>query len=482
VAPSPDGRYLLSASSDQTLRIWTPDRDEPLLSLFFADSDWIAWTPAGYYAASPGGENLMGWHVNHGAEKMASFYAAAQFHKSLYRPDVIKLLLEAGSVEKALEIADAARGKASAHVEVADVLPPEVRITSPVSSRVTITEPTLEVGFSARPVGKAPITAVRLFVDGRPFPGSEFYKTFDPPRAAEVNETWTFKLDPGPHTVAVQAETSASRALSDPLQVAFGRGAARDDAPAPKLQLPSLYVLSVGVSEYPGKLKLDYAAGDAKALADVYQEHSKPLYRKVEVKLIVDKDATRRNILQGLTWLRKQMTQNDVAVISFAGHGAKDQDGTFYLLPVDVDMDDLISTGVPGDLIKRTLSGIPGRFVLMLDACHAGAVEGQSRRGASSLTDDLVRDLATDDCGVIVMCSSMGREFSLESPKVKHGYFTLALVEGLAGKADYNHDGVVQLNELDLYVTDRVKELSKGMQHPVTARPTSVRSFPLTKD
>ena len=66
----------------------------------------------------------------------------------------------------------------------------------------------------------------------------------------------------------------------------------------------------------------------------------------------------------------------------------------------------------------------------------------------------------------------------MESPQVGHGYFTLALVEGLSGKADYNHDGVVQLNELDLYVTDRVKELSKGMQHPVTARPTSIRSFP----
>ena len=69
---------------------------------------------------------------------------------------MIKLLLDAGSVEKALEIADAVRGKTSAHVEVADVLPPEVRITSPVNSRVTITEPTLEVGFSARPVGQVP--------------------------------------------------------------------------------------------------------------------------------------------------------------------------------------------------------------------------------------------------------------------------------------------------------------------------------------
>ena len=69
VAPSPDGRYLLSASGDQTVRIWAPDRDEPLLSLFVAGDDWIAWTPEGYYAASPGGENLMGWQVSNGPEQ-----------------------------------------------------------------------------------------------------------------------------------------------------------------------------------------------------------------------------------------------------------------------------------------------------------------------------------------------------------------------------------------------------------------------------
>ena len=58
---------------------------------------------------------------------------------------------------------------------------------------------------------------------------------------------------------------------------------------------------------------------------------------------------------------------------------------------------------------------------------------------------------------------------------------TLALVEGLSGAADFTKDGSVYLNELDAYVSDRVKELSQGQQHPVTARPTSIRSFPLAR-
>jgi uncharacterized caspase-like protein len=85
-----------------------------------------------------------------------------------------------------------------------------------------------------------------------------------------------------------------------------------------------------------------------------------------------------------------------------------------------------------------------------------------------------VRDLVTDDYGVVV------REFALESNEHRQGYFTLALVEGLSGKAA-NRDGVVYLAGLDAYVTDRVKELTGGRQHPVTAKPTSVRSFPLAR-
>jgi uncharacterized caspase-like protein len=79
------------------------------------------------------------------------------------------------------------------------------------------------------------------------------------------------------------------------------------------------------------------------------------------------------------------------------------------------------------------------------------------------------------------MCSSMGREVSLEKAEWGHGAFTLALTEALQGGADYNKDSTIHLNELDLYVADRVEKLTRGRQHPVTQKPTTIRSFPLAK-
>ena len=244
-------------------------------------------------------------------------------------------------------------------------------------------------------------------------------------------------------------------------------------------ELPNLYVLAVGVSDYPKEsMKLKYAHKDARVLAKTLQATSKGLYANVEVKVLIDKEASLRNIRQGFSWLKKQMTSRDVAVFFFAGHGEKENDGIFYLLPADVDAADVASSALPSGLIKEAMQSIPGRVLMLLDACHAGAVDG--RRHGGSLSDDLRRELVADECGVVVMCSSTGREVSLESPLLEHGLFTKALVEGLEGKADYNQDRVIQLNELDLYVSNRVKELSRGKQHPVTNRPASVQPFAIS--
>ena len=121
----------------------------------------------------------MGWHVGNGREQMATFYPASQFRKTLYRPDVIKRLLGAGSLEKALALADAARGKASEQTEIARVLPPEVQVASPRSG-ATLDAGRVEVKAISKARGGHPVTALRLLLDGRPYKGQAGVTTYDP--------------------------------------------------------------------------------------------------------------------------------------------------------------------------------------------------------------------------------------------------------------------------------------------------------------
>jgi hypothetical protein len=51
--------------------------------------------------------------------------------------------------------------------------------------------------------------------------------------------------------------------------------------------------------------------------------------------------------------------------------------------------------------------------------------------------------------------------------------------EGLKGRKDFNHTGRITHRGLDLYVAERVKELTGGRQHPVTQAPGGVPDFPV---
>jgi len=85
---TPDGRLAVAALNDGTIR-WYRMRDGQELLALFPDADgkrWVAWTPQGYYDASVGGDELIGWHINRGADKGADFFPAAQFRDRFNRP------------------------------------------------------------------------------------------------------------------------------------------------------------------------------------------------------------------------------------------------------------------------------------------------------------------------------------------------------------------------------------------------------------
>jgi uncharacterized caspase-like protein len=160
----------------------------------------------------------------------------------------------------------------------------------------------------------------------------------------------------------------------------------------------------------------------------------------------------------------------------------RERQNNFYFLPADADLDELDFTGLSEGEFKTKVKAIAGRVILLLDACHSGTlIESPGRGGDDGLTDRPYLDLTSNEFGLVMTCSSRGLEKSLESPQHKGGYFTVAVVEGLLGKARKSDDGAVYFKELDAYVTERVKDLSEGKQHPLTSQAPTITNIPLTK-
>ena len=113
-----DGRLVIAAYGDGTIRWHRLSDGEELLALFVhkVDRRWVAWTPKGYYMASPGAESLIGWHVNRGWDEAAQFFPVDRFREQFNRPDIVKLVLETLDEGKAIEEANK-RGNVKRAVE-----------------------------------------------------------------------------------------------------------------------------------------------------------------------------------------------------------------------------------------------------------------------------------------------------------------------------------------------------------------------------
>src|SRR4030042_1396329 len=139
---SPDGRFALAALGDGTLRWYRMQDGKELLALFpHRDKKrWVLWTPSGYYDASPGAEELIGWHVNNGPDQAADFFPSSKFRAAYYRPDVVAKILETLDETEAVRIANEESGKKSKEVSVTKILPPVVNILSPKDGSETSAE------------------------------------------------------------------------------------------------------------------------------------------------------------------------------------------------------------------------------------------------------------------------------------------------------------------------------------------------------
>jgi hypothetical protein len=183
---------------------------------------------------------------------------------------------------------------------------------------------------------------------------------------------------------------------------------------------------------------------------ELFKERSEGLYN-VETKILMGHEASHRAILQGLTWVRQRTGKQDVAIIWLTSHGGGGGKGRFSMITAD--------KRLRADEILRGVQGIRGRAVLIISSCTSGGLLEDTRTRLPS--------------NVLAICSC--------HPDEKSARFGPALLRGLRGDADANHDGIITLQEIEGYVM-ALHERGVMKSTPIVSKPPGYDdSIPILK-
>ncbi|HET6386349.1 MAG TPA: Ig-like domain-containing protein [Armatimonadota bacterium] len=275
-----------------------------------------------------------------------------------------------------------------------------------------------------------------------------------PSKAVEIASgvEWkaTVKLNPGENVIVVRAENAAGVLTTTKVTVNLRQAAPRK---------PDLYLLAIGVSKYaPPVPPLQFAAADAGAFANAWEPQKGKQFRDVKTMVLTDAQADKAGIENGLAWLAQAVQPGDWAIVFASGHGAINaQITSYYFAPFNFDPQHPDATGVEGSEFYSTLVPLPGTRILMLDTCHAGLA-------SQTPYNQLLHP--DQDRGVISFCSSTPTTDSYEVPDARHGAFTQALIDILAGKDPrVIEDHQITLSGLVYGVSKEVETLTHEQQH-----------------
>jgi|TARA_Y100000310_G_scaffold344293_1_gene456252 hypothetical protein len=235
------------------------------------------------------------------------------------------------------------------------------------------------------------------------------------------------------------------------------------------------YALIIGIDKYQNVQSLDYAVNDAKDIQNMLV--GKFQFPKDNIRLLINEEATQASILQEFSNITKKAESNDRVLIFFAGHGMTDDlpDGgeMGYLLPIKAKRDELFTTSIPMDDLKRISSMSKSKHMLFLiDACYGG-LAATGARGLSSTTPNYIDKITKDKSRQIITAGGRGEQV-IEKSEWGHSAFTLNLIRALEdGKADLNDDGYITAEELGLFLKEKVSIDSDNQQTPVSRRFTS---------
>lgn len=289
-------------------------------------------------------------------------------------------------------------------------------------------------------------------------------------------------LAKGAGTIHIQAADESGNKTSKEFQVARQYGntrmvqhAVQASTKTSSAVKPVLWGLAIGVSQYDSTaVDLQYADDDALSLAAFLKKQEGKLFSEVHFKTLVNEEVTRDSIIENLSSHLGKAAPDDVVFIFIAGHGIKHrQSGSYYFVPHNADFESILSKGLRMSDFEEAvniLSDNVNKVIIAMDTCHSGALQAglRSLGGGEDLTETL-----REASGRYILAAAKSGEESMEGEEYKlhdkdagHGVFTYALIQAMSGRANYDGDDHISLNELFQYVAKQVPRLTEGRQHP----------------
>ncbi|RLB86330.1 MAG: hypothetical protein DRH10_10515, partial [Deltaproteobacteria bacterium] len=196
-------------------------------------------------------------------------------------------------------------------------------------------------------------------------------------------------------------------------------------------------------------------------LEGVYKdiERLERVMKMLGVDVEVLKDLTLGRMKAKIRKLLKRINEEDLGIIYYGGHGYTSE-GRYYLIPSDVDSEDIESSSLEIEWLFGELENAKGRMLVMIDACYSGVIKGMKPLGMVKIKKENFEEIAKEG-KVSFILSSEGTERS------KVELFAKCVEEGLKGEADKDNDGWVRARELYEYVHKEMEKETNGEQNPV---------------
>jgi len=237
--------------------------------------------------------------------------------------------------------------------------------------------------------------------------------------------------------------------------------------------MANYWAIAIGINQYQHFQPLMYAQRDAYAFRDFLIKEA--LFPAKCSFLLSDTSPrrqrtetypTRDSIQACITrTCQQRLKPGDFLWCFFSGYGIQ-VDGKDYLMPIDGNPDDVVTTGIPIELLFSTFETAPTQnIILVLDVNRS-----QSAATGEGLGDQTA--LLAREHGIPTVLSCFPDQFSHETLTLRHGLFTAALIEAM-------RRGCVTLEQLVQYLNYRVPELSeqhwRPQQHPLAIIPSEKR-------